>query len=168
MSLWSRKSTLVLAAALLVVPAGYAAGAAMRSPHRALEIRGGLARPLFPGGAQALDLALTNRAGVALAVTRLRVRLSVDRAHRRAGCSARRDFVVGRLPRSAFPIRLPGRRSGRTGRPVPTTRTLTALGLRTLPWVGMRDLAAANQDACKGARLRLRFSGSARKAGRAR
>jgi hypothetical protein len=116
MSIWSRKTTLVIAAALLIVPAGYAASA----------------------------------------------------PHRRAGRSVRRDFVVGRLPRSAFPITLPGRRSGRTGRPVPTTRTLTALGLRTLPWVGMRDLAAANQDACKGARLRLRFSGSARKAGRAR
>ena len=70
MSIWSSKTTLVIAAALLIVPAGYAASA----------------------------------------------------PHRRAGCSARRDCVVGRLPRSA----------------------------------------------CKGARLRLKLGGRARRAGRAR
>lgn len=168
MNLCSRNTTLAIAATLLVAPVGYAASAGMHSRHRVLEIRGDLSRPLFPGGSQSFDLALTNRAGAALSITRLRVRVRVDRAHRRAGCSARRDFLVGRLPRSAFPLMLPGRRNGRTGRPLRTTRTLTALGLRTLPWVGMRDLPSVNQDACKGARLRLRFSGRAHRAGRTR
>ena len=159
MTLRSHKSTLAIAAALLVVPG---ANATKRPHDRTLEISGDLVQPLFPGASQPLDLALTNRAGVTLSITRLRVRMSVDRAHRRTGCSASRDFVVGRLPRSAFPITLPGRRNGRTGRPLRTTRTLSALGLRTLPSVGMRDLPSTNQDACKGAKLRLRFSGRAR------
>jgi hypothetical protein len=155
---------LTLVAALLVVgPAGYAATAAKHSRHRAFKIRGGLRQPLFPGASQPLELTLTNRAGVTLSITRLRVRVRIDAAHRAAGCSAKREFAIRQLPRSAFPIRLPGRRNRRTGRPLRITRTLTALRLRTRPWVGMRDLPFTNQGACKGARLRLRFRGRARK-----
>jgi len=158
-----RRSALTLVAALLVGgPAGYAATAAKHSRHRAFKIRGGLPQPLFPGASQPLELTLANRAGVTLSITRLRVRARIDAAHRAAGCSARRDFAIRQLPRSAFPIRLPGRRNGRTGRPFRITRTLSALGLPTRPWVGMRDLPFANQDACRGARLRLRFSARAR------
>jgi len=70
-----------------------------------------------------------------------------------AGCSARRDFAVRQLQRRAYPIRLPRGR----------TRRLSALGVRVLPRLRMRNLAGRNQDACKGASLRLRYRGRARK-----
>jgi hypothetical protein len=165
--LLSWKSLLALAGALLLIPAAFAATSSTYRWKRVLKIRGGLEQPLFPGASQQLDLALTNRAGAPLIIRRLRVRVRLDRAHRLAGCSVRRDFLVRQLPRSAFPIRLPGKR-GRTGRPRRRTRTLTALGVRTLPQVGMRDLTYTNQDACKGARLRFRFKATARTAGRKR
>jgi hypothetical protein len=168
MKLLSWKSVLALAGALLLIPAAFAATSSTHTWKRVLKIRGGLPQPLFPGASQQLDLALTNRAGAPLIVRRLRIRVRLDRAHRRAGCSVKRDFFVRQLPRRAFPIRLSGKRSRRSGRPRGRTRTLTALGVRTLPQVGMRDRPYTNQDACKGARLRFRYKATARTAGRKR
>jgi hypothetical protein len=148
MKLLSWKSVLALAGALLLIPAAFAATSSTHTWKRVLKIRGGLPQPLFPGASQQLDLALTNRGGAPLIVRRLRIRVRLDRAHRRAGCSVKRDR--------------------RSGRPRGRTRTLTALGVRTLPQVGMRDLPYTNQDACKGARLRFRYKATARTAGRKR
>jgi hypothetical protein len=122
---------------------------ARRSDQTVLKIRGGLRAPLRPGTWQPVDLAVVNRHAHALAITRVSVRLSVDRRHRAAGCSAARDFVVRQLPANAYPVIIRRRRA----RMLPIT-----------PWVGMRDLADRNQDACVGAALRLRYGVTARTA----
>jgi hypothetical protein len=148
----------LLAAALALGPAAFALRAVMGSHaaapprKRSFVIAGDLRVPLRPGSAESLNLLLTNRRHVTLWVVRLRVRVTIDRAHRRAGCSVRRDLFVRQLPRRAFPIRLRAH----------TKRRLSRLGVRARPRVGMRNLARVNQDACKGAQLRLRYTGTAR------
>ena len=149
---------LSLAGLSLLVLAG--AGCAARGSHRpapkpAFSIRGDLHVRLHPGTSQRINLVLTNRRRFALRITRLKVRLRVDRSHARAGCSARRDFRVAQLRGRAYPIRLRARRR----------RSLTRLGVRrrNLPRVKMINRAATNQDACKGAKLRLTYSGRARR-----
>lgn len=154
------RAALSLAAALAVLgPAVYAqvaTTAAKRPGHRSFAIKGNLRGPLWPGSSQPVDLALRSGRRSTLWVTRLTVRVSVDRAHSAAGCSAGRDFLVRQLPAAAYPIRLPRKRTRRR-----RWRPLSALGVRALPSVWMPDLLR-NQDACKGASLRLRYTGRAR------
>ena len=155
---WSRlaliASALALSVAAVVGPGASAlstlAGTRATKP-RPFTIRGDLRGALAPGASRPLNLRLTNRYRFALSVTRLKVRVAIDARTRRAGCSVKRDFAVAGLPRRA--IRLPRR----------STRTLRTLRVR-LPRVRMLNLAHRNQDACKGARLRLRYSAVARKA----
>jgi hypothetical protein len=156
----TRTAATVAIALLVLGPAAYALGtavhrapAAKRHAKRSLAISGKLARPLRPGGSGRLDLRLANRRSFTLWVTRLRIRVAVDRRHRRAGCSARRDFAVRQLARRAYPLRLPQRRA----------RRLSRLRVKRLPRIAMRNLRTVNQDACKGAKLRLRYTGTARR-----
>jgi hypothetical protein len=147
-------SALALAAC---VPSVSLAAQALLSSGRSVnapgfKISGRLAGPLAPGVSQSLDLRLSNGSRKNLLVTRLTVSLRLDATHRRAGCSAKRSFRVTQLKRSQYPIAL---RAGRT-------RSLRALGLLPLPRVRMVNLPT-NQDACKGATLRLRFGGRARR-----
>ena len=153
------RALLALTAALLVLgPAAFAlhtvAGRTSAGPvrQRPLAIRGDLRVALRPGVSLPLNLVLTNRYHFPLQITRLTVRASVDRRHRAAGCSVRRDFAARQLAFSAYPIGLPRGR----------TRRLTQLGVHPLPRIRMRALARTNQDACKGASLRLSYSASAR------
>lgn len=156
-----RTAATVAAALLVLGPAAYALGTAAhrtKGPKRhhakrSFAISGKLAGPLRPGASRALNLRLANRRPFTLWVTRLRIRVSVDRRHRRAGCTARRDLAVRQLPRRAYPLKLPARRARRLGR----------LRVRRLPRVAMRNLRTVNQDACKGAKLRLRYTGTARR-----
>jgi hypothetical protein len=136
----------------------------------AFAISGSLRGSLRPGRSQWVDLALDNRTRAALWITDLRVGLDVDPDHRAAGCSPERDFSIEQLPANAFPIVLPARRPFRQGWPAPLLWTATqrwslgALGVTGLPAIAMQDLPQTNQDACKGAALRLSFTGTARKA----
>lgn len=131
---------------------GSAATAAKRHAHRGFKIAGSLPRPLAPGASQPLNLTLTNPYRFDLRITRLTVAVAVDARHAAAGCGRSANFRVTRLTKAAYPIRLRRRR----------TRTLRALGVRRVPRVVMRNLAT-NQDACKGARLRFRYAGRARR-----
>jgi len=124
-----------------------------RARHVRLSITGNARRSLTPGVSAPLNLRLANRYGFGLWITRLTVRLTVDPRHAAAGCTGAANFTIRQLGRAAFPIRLPRRRA----------RTLRALGLRRLPQVGMRDLPATDQGACKGASLTLRYSAMARR-----
>src|SRR5687767_3626550 len=92
---------LLLVAGSVAVYAAAGRTSAKRSTTTSLTIKGSLRVPLRPGASRKLDLTLANRRAFALRVTRLRVRLSVDRRHRAAGCSARRDFAVRQIPRRA-------------------------------------------------------------------
>jgi hypothetical protein len=156
-SSWAKRALIASTLALSVAVALGAGASALSSKitgtkhHRPFTIRGDLRGSLAPGTSRPLNLRLTNRYKFALSVTRLKVRVSIDARHRRGGCSVRRDFAVVGLPTRA--LTLPRR----------ATRTLRTLRVR-LPRVRMRNLAHRNQDACKGARLRLRYSAVARKA----
>ena len=157
-----RSWIIALAGAVLVLGSGaYMVAAMVRTPsvtrQRPFTIKGDARVPLRPGSSQALNPALTNRYRFKLWVTRLTVRVSVDRRHLRAGCSVRRDFAVRQLASRAYPIGLPRR----------STRRLSRLRARPrrapLPRVRMRYLAYRNQNACKGARLRLSYRAAARR-----
>ena len=126
-------------------------------PPSGFEISSPTVRPLRPGMSQVLDLRLTNPHPYALSVRRVTVAIVIDRAHARAGCDRGRDFRSIRMPSSTYPIRLPPRRS----------MTLRRLRVRVLPRVAM-VAGPHNQDACKLARLSLRFGGRARRSGGAR
>lgn len=109
----------------------------------ALHIEGSVRTALDPGRAAPLRLTLVNRRRSTLTVTRVRIRAGVDAPHRRAGCT-RRDYAVRAVPKRALPLRIP---SG---------------GMRFLRTrVRMRNLPR-NQDACKGAQLKLRYVGRTR------
>lgn len=145
-------------AALVLVALAAAAAVALQGPSGAtlnerprqasVRITGNIRAPLRPGTSQPLNLRLRNTTPSPLLITRLRITVSVDAAHRAAGCSARRDFSVRQLPRRAYPIKLGRRRRA----------TLRALRVRSLPRIAMRNLPRTNQDACMGARLRLRYT----------
>ncbi len=122
-----------------------------KNPHPIVKVSGNVARPLTPGTSQRLNLRISNRSKRRMVVTKLTISLTVDAAHRRAGCSRARSFRVTPIRRRNYPITLPARRA----------RTLRVLGVRRVPRLRMLNLAT-NQDACKGARLRLRYSAKVR------
>jgi hypothetical protein len=124
---------------------------ATRHFHPPFRIAGSVrVAPLRPGLTRRLNLRLRNPHRFPIWITALSQTVTVDRAHRSAGCSAGRDFRIRRVPRRVFPFKLGPRR----------TRTLRALGVRLLPAIRMRNLRTVNQDACQGARLRLRYTGN--------
>ncbi|MGH2840523.1 MAG: hypothetical protein ACRDKY_06835 [Solirubrobacteraceae bacterium] len=128
------------------------ASSARKHERAPFKIRGKFARPLAPGTSQPLNLRITNRTRDRLRITRLMVSLRVDAAHRRAGCSRARSFRVTRLKPRQYPILVRPRR----------TRSLRTLRVRPLPRVRMLNLPT-NQNACKGAKLKLRFLGRAQR-----
>ena len=151
--LWLSLAVLSL---LLFAGAGFAAKGSHRPPSKQVfSIRGDLHVRLHPGTSAPVNLVLFNRRHFALRITRLKMRIRIDRRHVRAGCSARRDFRVAQLSQRGYPVRLRARRR----------RSLTRLRVRrrNLPRVKMINHPARNQDACKGAKLRLTYSGRARR-----
>ena len=112
-----------------------------------LVITGSADVPLSPGTSQPLDLRLQNRYRFDVRLTQVRIKVSINQPHRRAGCSSR-DFRVRQLPHSVYPLRL-ARRSA---------TTLSWLGVRTLPVLAMRNRPHWNQDGCKGATVNLAYA----------
>lgn len=108
--------------------------------------------PVRPGSAQELDLRLVNPHPYSLRITKLTVDVKVDPTHAKLGCDGRRDFRSIRMPPTSYPIRLRPRR----------TATLRQLRVAVLPRLAMLN-TARNQDACKGAKLTLKFGGRARR-----
>jgi hypothetical protein len=117
------------------------------------SISGRPSRVLRPGLSAPIDLRLENLRDQPRLVTRIHVALTIDAAHRAAGCSRARDFRVRQLRPSAYPLRIDPRRP----------RTLRSLGVRYLPRVRMVNLRDVNQDACKGAQLTFCYSGRSRR-----
>ena len=120
--------------------------------NKRFAIAGDVPELLNPGIGSPLDLAVTNPHKFAIAVRDLTVAL--DPETDRPQCSATDNFAVEQIPPGGFPIVVPAG----------ATRKLTEAGVtpQSLPRVTMRDLPT-NQDACKGARLQLRYSGNATK-----
>jgi hypothetical protein len=83
-------------------------------------------------------------------VTKLSIDLAVDARHARAGYRANPNFSVDQIQRAALPLRLCPRRG----------RTIGALHVGRVSHIRMRDLPV-NQDSCKGASLKLRYTAKA-------
>lgn len=116
------------------------------------EVTRDLQYPMSPGVNRGLNVRLRNPSRYWLAVTDITVTVSVDRAHRAAGCSASRDFLVRQMPKRVYPIVL---------RPGANTR-LRSLGVNLVPRLYMLNLPTVNQNACKGAKLTFHFTATSR------
>lgn len=121
-----------------------------------------LSERLSPGKTTQVRLYLANNLNKPVTVKRLSLKLRVDEAHAAKGCSVKRDYRVIQLPKRAFPYTLKPR-----GRPSGTKKSRKNQRARWrrmrpkqaahLPAIKMLDLRDVNQDACKGARLRVSF-----------
>ena len=153
----TRSRRLLLAAIALLALTVSAVAAQRRAVRRIggrsapFAITGQLPGAVLPGASIPLDLRLTNPNPRALRITQLTIAVTVDPAHARAGCDRLRDFHVVKLPPSAYPIRLRAHQRAR----------LSELRVLVPPRLRMID-RPANQNACKGAQLRLRYAGKAR------
>jgi uncharacterized membrane protein len=116
------------------------------------QIAGNLGAQLAPGTKAPLDLTLSNPFNFDLQITGVTVTL--DDTTSNPGCSGTQNFALTQVPAARYPITLPHGQ----------TKTLSQLGVAdsAKPQVQMLN-QPWNQDACKGATITLRYSGSARK-----
>lgn len=131
--------------------------AATRSPRPsakaglAFRISGDVTGLLRPGAVMRVGLAVSNPHRFPIVVKRVRGTLSIDKAHARAGCDLRKNFSYRQNLRRWKPLRL---------RPLATVR-FTGRRAVMAPKVKMLDLKTTDQNACKGARLKIRYTGTA-------
>jgi hypothetical protein len=129
----------------------------VRSPARsAFVLRGDAPAPLAPGASEALDVALQNPNPFAIVVRAVSVSVTgvaAPRADRGHPCAAA-DFATTPLAAPSGVV-VAARAAAR----------LRALGLDPALWphLAMVD-RPSNQDGCKGATLRLSYTGTATKA----
>lgn len=147
------------AATLTIIGSGTVGGkAAQRTTSVKLVVDGGkaftmagnLTATLTPGRQVPLDIVYTNPNNFAIKLTRLAV--SVDAATSKPGCSGATNFFVAPFS-GAYPVTIP-KGSSRLSQAVTDSSKW--------PQVAMRNLAS-NQDACKNAKLVLRYDGTATK-----
>lgn len=135
----------------------------------AFMVTGRLSAPLYPGGAQQVNVQLSNKQNFPIYVTKLQFAIGVDAAHAMDGCSIPRDYAIKQLGKKAFPIKLPAKQKvkKRKGKKKRTAKirwtSIKATKAKGLPSLEMKNLATVNQDACKGATLNLKFTGTAQK-----
>lgn len=115
---------------------------------RSFGISGDAERSLRPGVSGPLNLVLTNPHRFDIRVVSLVVRLRPGTT--KPGCDAAANYVATQF-RGGYPLVL---------RPGSTPLSALRPGSWTWPRVGMRDLPVS-QDACRGARLSLGYSGQA-------
>lgn len=130
---------------------GWKHGRSKLQPN-SFRIAANLAAVARPGVSQEVDLRLSNPHHYALLVSRLTLEIVVDATHARAGCDRRVHFRSIPMPPSSYPLTL---------RPGVTT-SLRQLRVAVLPRVVMLALPEP-QDACKGARLTLKYGGRAQR-----
>src|SRR4051794_10388610 len=146
----------------LVVQAADDAATAKRKPRVAFTARGTLVGQLNPGATRRVSVKLRNRQKYPIWVTNVRFTFTVDAVHRAAGCSPTRDFQSFQLKRSAFPIKLKARgKSRKRSKKSSRWKTIPVKRAAGRPAIAMPNLTGTNQDACKGASLRLTFKGKA-------
>ena len=109
-------------------------------------IAGGTTTPVRPGGGVPLDLHLSNPYDFPLRVERIDVAVAEETSN--PGCSGSANYRVE--PATGLPVVLePG-----------TTPLADAVPAHALPRLVMRE-TGADQDACRGARVQLRYEGVA-------
>jgi hypothetical protein len=146
----SARAAILTAAAALLAAAAVAGAAPRQRPGPGFAIAGRPVGTLAPGRALPIDVGLSNRRPYPLRISRITVAV---RSVSGRGCAAGANFRA--VPYRGRPIRL-----------APwATRTLAGIGIRRALWprVAMLD-TRVSQDACAGARLVLRYAGSARRA----
>jgi len=117
---------------------------------------------LSPGKTVQVRLYLANNLNKPVSVKRLSLVLKVDKAHAAKGCSATRDYRVIQLPKRAFPYKLSPRGKPTGNKKLKKKQRARWRRMRPkqaahLPAIRMLNLRGVNQDACKGARLRVTF-----------
>jgi hypothetical protein len=125
----------------------YAVSTLTPAAARRFTIRGDLASALFPGADEPLDLALTNPHSFRLRIRALHVRMQPLTSE--PGCRSDRHYGVSQYA-GPYPLTLgPGR-----------TQLGALVPRAAWPRISMYDLPS-NQDVCKGATVRLAYSGTA-------
>lgn len=142
-----------IALGVCVVVAG-GAGAAGAAPGDSFTISGDTASSLYPGGSDAVDLALTNLTAGDLTVGEITVSIVGVTTQPERQCLLA-DFAVSQLA-NGLEFALPAN----------ATRTLRELGVAAadLPRVSMTN-TPVNQDGCKNSIVNLAFAGGASEVG---
>lgn len=153
---------LIAAASLAVEAATSINSAAKRRPSKAFFVKARFSKPVRPGVKSQVFIRIRNRRRHTIWITHLRYKISIDRAHRRRGCTVKRNFEALQIRRKTFPIKVTRNRRYRV-RKKRKTRWLTPRMARMYgrPAVRMRNLKRVNQDACKGAKIKMTFRGRA-------
>ncbi|MBJ7457747.1 MAG: hypothetical protein JHD02_01025 [Thermoleophilaceae bacterium] len=122
-------------------------------------IRAEIAQGLAPGKNVPIKISVANNRLKPIWITRLAVRLAVDDKHARAGCKVSRDYHVVQLPKSVFPFKVVSYYRATKKSPAKLRwRTLRDSRTRGRPILMMHNLPSVNQNACKGATLKLTFA----------
>jgi hypothetical protein len=125
----------------------------------AFMIRAEVMGKLAPGRAVPVKIALANNRLKPIWIRRLSIRLAIDPAHVRAGCTATRDYHVVQLPKRVFPFKLATfHRATKKHKARLRWRTLRARRTLGKPQLMMLNLPGVNQNACKGSTLTLTFA----------
>jgi hypothetical protein len=125
----------------------YAVSTLTPAAARRFTIHGGLASALFPGADEPLDLTLTNPDAFRLRIRALHV--VIQPVTSEPGCRSHRHYGVSQYA-GPYPLTLaPGR-----------TQLGALVPRAAWPRISMYDLPS-NQDVCKGATVRLAYSGTA-------
>lgn len=155
-NLLARRTVIVIAVALTAFAAGsFAVHAATshtakkkpRASRAYVRVRTVTADQLVPGKTIPLKISVANAKKLPLWITALRVAGSVDSAHAAAGCTTARDYRINQLPKSAFPLRVTKKTKSKL--------KSSAVGDEKKLSITMLALAGQNQDACKGATVKL-------------
>jgi hypothetical protein len=123
------------------------------------QIRTKVPGTLSPGKTLPVEISLANKRPVNLWIKRLSLRLSIDPAHAAAGCSVARDYRVTQIPKKFFPYKLVKAKKSRKRKKKQKLkwRKLPARKRGGNPKLTMLALPDVNQNACKGATLKISF-----------
>jgi hypothetical protein len=125
----------------------------------AFMIRAQVAENLAPGVNAPIKLSVANNRLKPIWIMRLSVRLAVDAAHVRRGCSVSRDYHVVQMPKAVFPFKVASfYRATKKRKATLRWRTLRTRRTGGKPILMMHNLPGVNQNACKGATLTLNFA----------
>lgn len=127
----------------------------------AFLIRTTVREQLSPGRSVPIELSLANQRSQKVWITRLKVLIAIDPEHAAAGCSISRDYSVTQLPKKVFPYKMRAtrfkRNKKRKRKAKPIYRPMKSKYMAGRPRLSMANLAAINQEACKGATLTISF-----------
>lgn len=115
------------------------------------SITGSIAQALVPGVTVPLNVAFNNPNSFALKVSNVSV--SIEERTSATGCSGTRNLALTQLKSTRYPLTIP---------PGPSTLQSLGVSASDMPQVSMLNLPT-NQDACKGARYNLQYTGTAGK-----